>query len=110
MKKNPSNSGPKRRYTQDFKEDAARLVVERGQKPADVARNLGISPASLSRWVRRYLAIEDDDNGAGRTAAQVHQENIELRKELRKANQQREILKKALEIFSQESNPTSSSS
>ena len=43
-----------RRYTPEFKEEAARLVVESGRPIIQVAHELGISDQTLGPWVRNY--------------------------------------------------------
>ena len=47
-------SGKTRNYSPEFREEAARMVVETSRAIADVARELGISETSLGNWVRAY--------------------------------------------------------
>ena len=42
----------RKQYTKEFKEGAARLVTEQGRTIADAAKSLGVSPWTMSRWVR----------------------------------------------------------
>jgi transposase len=42
----------RKQYTQEFKQGAVRLVTQQGRKHAEVAKSLGISEWSVSRWVR----------------------------------------------------------
>ena len=90
----------RRRYDQAFKEGAVRLIVEGGQTLAGTARDLGISENMLGRWKKEYL--EDREHafpGKGRMKpdnAEVYQ----LRRRVADLEQEREILKKALAIFS----------
>ena len=44
----------RRRFTQEFKEDAVSLVIDQGYNCAEVSRRLGVSENNVSRWVRRY--------------------------------------------------------
>jgi transposase-like protein len=46
-----------RRYSREFKHEAARLVVEEMQPLEEVARELGIQIKQLQRWKRRYIRI-----------------------------------------------------
>jgi transposase len=93
----------RRIYTKEFKLEAVQLVKTQGGNASAVARNLGISPNILNRWVREYA----DDNtyafpGLGKLKA-PDEELRQLRKELADTKMERDILKKALSIFSKPS-------
>jgi len=47
-------AGKYRKFTPEFREEAARMVVETSRPIADVARELGINETSLGNWVRDY--------------------------------------------------------
>jgi Transposase and inactivated derivatives len=47
-------AGKYRKFTPEFREEAARMVVETSRPIADVARELGINETSLGNWVRAY--------------------------------------------------------
>jgi transposase-like protein len=47
-------SGKYRKFSPEFREEAARMVVETSRRIADVARELGINETSLGNWVRAY--------------------------------------------------------
>ena len=88
----------RRRYSKEFKEDACLLVLDEGRSKADVARSLGVNPASLGNWVKEF---QKDRNSAfpgnGRERLTEEQKKIkELEKELRQARMERDILKKAI--------------
>lgn len=91
-----------RHFTREFKRDAVQLVTEKGMPVGKVARELDIHPNLLHLWRRRFL--KDGDKafvGKGR----VKPEEVEikrLRKELEKAREERDILKKALAVFSKQ--------
>ena len=57
--------GKTKNYSPEFREEAARLVVETSRPIADVARELGISETSLGNWVRAYRK----KHAGGRAAA-----------------------------------------
>lgn len=88
-----------RNYTKAFKEEACKLVINDGLKPAIVAEKLGVHPVMLYRWVDEYRT-DGDEAFVGKG----HQkpEEAELRK-LRKENEnlriENEILKKAAAYF-----------
>ena len=90
----------RRRYDRTFKEGAVRLVVENGQTLAGTARDLGITQNLLQRWRKEYLENEAQAfPGKGRRkpeAEELHQ----FRRRVAELEQEREILKKALAIFS----------
>ena len=44
----------KKSYTKEFKLGAAKMVVEQGMKPGQVARDLGVAPSSVGGWVSYY--------------------------------------------------------
>lgn len=96
----------RRKYDAEFKRDAVEMVIRSGKTAADVARDLGISGVMLSRWRQEYLARMDESCGAlaqsGMKPSEVEAENRQLRKELGFVSEQRDILKKAISIFSQE--------
>jgi transposase-like protein len=46
-------SGKRRKYTPEFREQAARLVIETGRPVAHVAAEIGVGEQVLGRWVRR---------------------------------------------------------
>jgi transposase-like protein len=54
-------SGKRRKYTPEFREQAARLVIETGRPVAHVAAEIGVGEQVLGRWVR--LAREAADAG-----------------------------------------------
>ena len=47
-------AGKYRKFSPEFREEAARMVVETSRAIADVARELGINATSLGNWVRAY--------------------------------------------------------
>ena len=47
-------AGKYRKFTPEFRDEAARMVVETSRPIADVARELGINETSLGNWVRAY--------------------------------------------------------
>ena len=98
----------RRKYTKEFKLEAIQLAEQRGNA-AEVARNLGVKPNILTRWIREYKADQKYAfPGLGRMK-EPEEELRQLRKELADVREERDILKKALAIFSKE-NPKSSSS
>jgi transposase len=92
----------RRRYTREFKIEAVELSQQSGKSIAQVARDLGITPRLLYRWRGEVLADgEQAFPGSGRLK-EPEEELRQLRRQLAMAEQEREILKKALAIFSKE--------
>jgi len=92
----------RRKYDSDFKRNAVVLTDEPGRTVSNVADNLGISKDLLYRW-RRELRAKDEIAfpGNGREALTSQQQKIrDLEKKLKDAEMERDILKKAMAIFS----------
>ena len=92
----------RRKYTREFKLEAVRLSEEPDRTAAQVARALGISPKILYRWREAYKADGPEAfPGQGRLP-ESEEEVRQLRRELERVRQERDILKKAIAIFSRE--------
>jgi len=86
----------KKRYDQDFKISAVKMVTEGGHKAAEVARSLGIHANQLYNWKRKFTDHGDKAfPGKGNLT-----ELAALRRKLREVEMERDILKKAVGIFS----------
>ena len=66
-------SGKRRKYTPEFREQAARLVIETGRPVAHVAAEIGVGEQLLGRWVRLARAADD----AGNTGAVLEPMNAQ---------------------------------
>lgn len=85
-------------YTAEFKQEAVQLVTDQGMSRARVARDLGVSVDTLARWIRAATPLPAVAEGApSSTAADL----ARLRRENEQLRLERDILKKALGIFSQ---------
>ena len=87
-------------YTREFKEEAVRLAQTSGKPITHIARELGISDASIHQW-RKELAKHSAEAfpGSGHQTA-LEEENRRLKRELERTRQERDILKKTVSIFS----------
>ena len=87
-----------RKYTEEFKSEAVKQVRERGYSVQEVARRIGVSPKSLYLWVKQsrggHVANEMDV---------VRRENARLKAELKRVEEERDILKKAAAYFAKAS-------
>ena len=88
-------------YTPEFKDEAVRQVVQRGYTVKEVASRLGISEASLYNWRKAVVPSKDDERAA--ELLETKRENLTLRAELRRTQEERDILKKAAAYFARES-------
>lgn len=91
----------RRRYTEEFKAGAVRLVLDEGKKIAHVARDLDLTPSALSYWVRQAQA--NRDGGKSGLTTDERAELARLRKENRELQIEKQILKKAAAFFAKES-------
>ncbi len=87
-------------YTPEFKREAVHLAQTSGKPIAQVARELGISDTSIHQW-RKELAEHGQEAfpGSGHQTSQ-EEELRRLKRELEIVKQERDILKKAIGIFS----------
>ena len=92
----------RRRFTEEFKQDAVRLVVSEGYTFAAAAKAVGVGEQSLRKWHAR-LAPPAVSCGENASLDELRKENQRLRRELRRAEMEREILKKATAYFAKES-------
>ena len=92
-----------RKYSQEFKRDALELL-RRGDKSAgQIERELGITPGLLVKWRARYqiVAREGEPVQIGPSDMEAAKAEIRrLQRALANAEEEREILKKVLNIFS----------
>ena len=93
----------RKNYTQEFKQDAVRLVTEQSYNQSEAARNLGIDRGMLGRWVKE---LQEDESDAFRGNGRLTSEQAvlrQLREENRRLKMERDILKKATAFFAKES-------
>jgi transposase len=89
----------RREFTPEFKAEAIKLVRAEGLSQAQVARDLGLSPSMVGRW----LAQAERDRAPGALSPEERAELKRLRRENKVLRTEREILKKAAAFFAKES-------
>ena len=89
-----------RRYDPDFKREAVRLVVEDGVSIREVERSLGITYGVLKGWLQKHQEHQDAAFVGGVAPNSPEAELKRLRKENERLQRERDILKKAVAIFS----------
>jgi transposase len=100
----------RREFTREFKQEAVALWEASGRPQVEIAAELGIQPSQLRRWQKvvhgssqRSVTASSGDAAlaSGSTPADLAAENARLRRELERARAERDILKKAIGIFSE---------
>ena len=90
-----------KQYDRQFKKEAVRLLETSGNSAAQLERELGIGKGNLSRW-KRQSAKEGEDAFPGHGRLTPEQERLrQLERENEILRQERDILKKAIAIFSE---------
>jgi transposase len=90
----------RRKYDASFKEDVLKMIMS-GRPVSEIAEGLGISENLVYTWKRNAQKVaEAGSAGPGVYDPELAKENERLRAELKRAEQERDILKKALVVFS----------
>ena len=89
----------RREYSNEFKEEAVKLAQRSGIPVSQTAKELGMNAELLRRWVKSFGTRSD---GSRPMTPEEHSEMIRLRRELKRVTEERDILKKAMGIFTKE--------
>ncbi len=89
---------PRQYFAPEFKEEAVRQVLQRGYSVVEVAERVGVSAHSLYKWVRAAKATDPAKDELAATKL----ENAKLKAELRRIQEERDILKKAAAYFAKD--------
>lgn len=95
----------RKRYSVEFKKEAARLLIIDGLSAPEVAQQLGVDTGMLYRWKSEHLTELEASNGPsnkGLNPTQMAAEIDRLRKDLAKAERINQILKKTVSYFAKE--------
>ena len=95
-------AGKRKKYTPEFREQAARLVIETGRPIAHVAAEMNLGEQLLGRWVHQARESAGDTGGVLDVDERAELER--LRKENAELRLDREFLKKAAAFFASEQN------
>ena len=88
-----------KRYTEEFKVEEVRQVIDRGHSVVQVAARLGITSHSLYAWVKKYDQPARERQGQKSAASELRR----VQAELRRVTEERDILKKAATYFAKQS-------
>ena len=91
----------RRRFTREFKQEAARLCSQGGRSIGQVAQELDLTESALRNWVKQY-EIDRGTNPTGALTTEEKEELRTLRREVRVLREERTILKKAAAFFAKE--------
>jgi len=90
----------RKQYSREFKQEAVQLLETSGKSAAQLERELGLGKGNLGRWKRKF-AVDGEDAFPGPGHLTLEKEEVrQLRRELEIVRQERDILKKAVAIFS----------
>ena len=97
-----------KRYSDEYKAEAVKMVLEQGLSGREAAMRLGMSQSNLNKWV--VLAMGNKSGkvmtvAGSRSVAELEEELAKMRRELHETRQERDILKKATAYFAWESLP-----
>ena len=87
------------RFSPEFKDEAVRQIVDRGYSVAEVSERLGVSAHSLYKWVKAVKPDKTDEQASA--LIEARSEVLKLRAQLRRTEEERDILKKAARYFAQ---------
>jgi len=87
-----------RKYTEEFKREVLTLAAEGRRSVAQLERELDITPGLIYKWQQRYRVQDEQLQPSTERAEQA--ELRRLRRELEIVRQERDILKKAIQVFS----------
>ena len=93
-----------RTYPKEFKLEALEMLKRSGKSAGQIERELGITPGLLVKWRARYQVLQRGEQEVQLGPSDLEGAKAEirrLRRELAVVEEEREILKKALNIFSQ---------
>lgn len=94
-----SDKRVRKQYSKEFKAEAVKLVTEQGMKVSDVAKDLGVSLATVNSWLsKQQHGRRNKTPGSGETV-DLARKVRELEHQVKRLTMEREILKKAMGYF-----------
>lgn len=88
------------RYAPEFKDEAVRQIIERGYSVAEVSERLGVSSHSLYKWIKAVKPDKTEEQAS--ELIEAKREILRLRAQLRRTEEERDILKKAARYFARD--------
>ena len=94
----------RRRFTREFKIETVKLVTDSDNSVTQIATDMGIHPNTLYRWVQQYSEKPQEAfPGTGHMTSEAEMVS-QLKRENERLKMERDILKKAMAIFSKDQN------
>jgi transposase len=100
MSRSGGGRRPRRRFSDEFKEGAVRLVLDEGKTVGVVARELDLTESALRHWVEHARA--ERTKGKSGLMKEEREELTRLRKEVRELRWERDLLKKVSALFAKD--------
>ena len=88
------------RYSPEFKDEAVRQIVDCGYSVAEISERLGVSSHSLYKWVKAVKPDKTEEHAT--ELIEAKSEILRLRAQLRRTEEERDILKKAARYFAKD--------
>lgn len=92
----------KRNFDKDFKENVVKMILNKEKKVSELSRELNINQNMLHTWKNQYLSNKQDPFPGKGHQSPEDAELRSLRQQLKEVREERDILKKALGIFSKQ--------
>lgn len=89
-----------RKYDREFKINAAKLYLESGKTVEEIGRNLGVLKTTLYGWIKEFKEHGENSFSGSGNLKPCNEELYRLKKQLADVTMERDILKKAVAIFS----------
>jgi transposase-like protein len=93
-------AGKYKKFSPEFREEAARMVIETSRPIAEVAREIGVSETTLGNWTRAYREAHAEDEPALELSERARLRELERR--TRELEMENAFLKKAAAYFARE--------
>ena len=92
------------RYTKEFKEEAVKLCLQPDANIREIADNLGVKYNTICNWISKAMSNSPQEIKIDYKTQyqQLSSENADLKKKLKQAETEREILKKAAAYFAKQ--------
>lgn len=91
-----------RSYTEEFKREVLEMAASKEISVAQLARDLGIAPSLIYKWRERYRVDGESGDLKPSVEREAEAEIRRLKRELSVVKQERDILKKAIQVFSRD--------
>ena len=91
------------KYTSEFKREAVKLAQSSGKSLMTIAKEFGVNYKTLTNWTRQSMNIPPKPAKSNHHYQDLVTENTKLKRELKRTQQERDILKKAAAYFANQS-------